>query len=108
MSTHEIKRNDTRPFWPVTLTFDDGSVPDLTGGSVKVIAKSRGDGAVKFSVAAFITNGPLAHVEWRPLITETDVAGIYDIEWEAILADATQQTFPTRRYDRLKVIADLG
>ena len=108
MSTHEIKRNDTRPYWPVTLTFDDGSVPDLTGGSVNIIATSRSNGVVKFNVAAVITSGPLAKVEWRPLAVETDEAGVFDIEWEAILADATQQTFPTRRYDRLKVIADLA
>lgn len=108
MSTHEIKRNDTRPYWPVTLTFDDGTVPDLTGGTVDIIAKSRSNGVVKFKVAVVITDASAADVEWRPLAVETDEAGLFDIEWEAILADATKQTFPTRRYDRLKVIGDLG
>ena len=108
MSTHEVKRNDTRPYWPVTLNFDDGSVPDLTGGTVDIIAKSRTNGVVKFKVPVTITDAAKAEVEWRPLASQTDEAGIFDIEWEAILADLTKQTFPTRRYDRLKVIGDLG
>lgn len=108
MARHEIKRNDTRPYWPVTLTFDDGTVPNLSGGSVRFIARRRSDKQVKIDVAATITNGPAAEVEWRPLATETDEAGHFDVEWEATLADGTVQTFPTRRYDRLKVVGDLA
>jgi hypothetical protein len=107
-STHEIKRNDTRPYWPVTLTFEDGTVPDLTGATVRFIARDDSDASVKIDVGATVTNGPAGECEWRPLASETDIAGLYLCEWEATLADATVQTFPTRGYDRLKIIGDLA
>lgn len=109
MSTHEIKRNDTRPYWPVTLTYEDGTIADLTGASVQFLARDRSNqGALKVDVAAIITDAPNGQCEWRPQASETDQAGIFDCEWEVTFSDATLQTFPTRGYDRLKVIGDLG
>lgn len=108
MATHEIKRNDTRPYWPVTLRFEDGSSPDLTGGSVRFIAKYRENKVVKIDTAASITGAAAGEVEWRPTASETDTAGRFLCEWEATLADGTIQTFPTRGYDRLTIIGDLA
>lgn len=108
MATHEIKQGDTRPYWPVTLTFDDGTVPDLTGGSVRFIARERSDNSIIIDTPAVLTTPAAGQCEWRPSAGQTDIAGRYDVEWEATYADATKQTFPTRRFDRLKVIGDLA
>lgn len=108
MSAHEVKRNDSRPYWPITLKFSDGSIADVSGGSVQFIARSRLDSTIKINVAAVLTLPAVGQVEWRPLITETDVAGRYYCEWEAIFSDGTKQTFPTRGYDRLKIVGDLA
>ncbi len=108
MSAHEIKQNDTRPYWPVTLTFEDGSVADVSSGTVQFIARSRLDSSIKINVAAILTLPAVGQVEWRPLVTETDVAGLYYVEWEAVFSDGTKQTFPTRSYDRLTIVGDLA
>ena len=108
MAVHEIKRNDTRPYWPVTLTFNDGSVADLTGASVRFIARRKSDGQVKIDATATVTDPSNGVCEWRPDAAETDEAGLFDCEWEVTYSDSTIQTFPTIGYDRLKVIGDLA
>lgn len=108
MSRHEIKRNDTRPYWPITLTFEDGSVPDLSGGTVRFLAREAGNGQVKVDDTAVITDGPNGQAEWRPSAGDTDQAGSFDVEWEVTFSDGTVQTFPTRGYDRLIVVGDLA
>lgn len=107
MSRHEIKQNDTRPYWPVTLTYDDGTLANLDG-TVRFIARRRSDGQVKIDTAAVVTDGPNGECEWRPSVGETDEAGRFDVEWEATFGDGTIQTFPTRRYDRLTVVGELA
>ena len=107
MSLHEIKRNDTRPYWPVTLTYSDGSPVVLTGATVRFIA--RGDsGVVKIDTAAVVTAAADGEVEWRPTAGQTDEAGAFLCEWEVTFDDGTVQTFPTTEYDRLRVIGDLA
>lgn len=110
MPRHDIKRHDTRPYWPVSLTFDDGTWPDITGATVSIVCRRRLDGEVKFkdSTTIFITDGPNGELEWRPSSLQTDEAGRFDVEWEVIFLDGSQQTFPTVGYDRLSVEGDLG
>jgi hypothetical protein len=107
MSRHEIKRNDTRPFWPVTLTYDDGTVADLNSASVRFIAMDS-SGVVAIDSNAVITDPVAGQCEWRPGALDTQIAGIYSSEWEVTFADGTIQTFPTRTYDKLVVVGDLG
>lgn len=107
MARHEIKQNDTRPYWPVTLTYEDGTAVNFSGGSVLFKARRRSDGQLKINVAATVTDGAAGQCEWRPLATETDEAGRFDCEWQVTFSDGTIQTFPTRRYDTLIVKGDL-
>lgn len=108
MSRHEIKQNDTRPFWPVTLTYEDGTPVVLTGATVRFIAKDRSNSAVKIDAAATLTDAANGQLEYQFVAADTDVAGAYDVEWEVTFSDTTIQTFPTRRYDRLLVIGELA
>lgn len=108
MALHEIKRNDTRPYFPATLVFDNGSVAPITGASIRFIARRRSDGQTKIDGAAVITDDAAGEVEYRFTTTDTDEAGAFDCEWEVTYADFTVQTFPTRGFDRLKVLGDLA
>jgi hypothetical protein len=110
MSRHEIKRHDTRPYWPVSLEFDDGSFPDITSATISMLCRNAGDSTLKFkdSATVWITDGANGELEWRPTADQVDTAGRFDIEWEVVFPDGTQQTFPTRGYDRLTVVGDLG
>lgn len=110
MSRHEIKRHDTRPYWPVTLEFDDASNPDVSGATISMVCRERSSNVIKFkdSATVFITDGPNGQIEWRPTASQVDEAGRFNVEWEVVFSDSTQQTFPTRGYDRLTVVGDLG
>lgn len=108
MALHEIKRNDTRPYFPATLAFDDETVADLTGATVRFIARRKDNGGVKIDSAAVITGATAGEVEYRFGIADTDEAGSFDCEWEVTYADASVQSFPTRGFDRLVVFGDLG
>lgn len=110
MSRHEIKRNDTRPYWPVTLEFDDQSVPDITSATIYIVCRNYDDGTFKFKdeTTVFVTDGPAGQLEWRPTADQVDTPGRFDVEWEVHFTDGTQQTFPTRAYDRLTVVGDIG
>jgi hypothetical protein len=109
MATHEIKRNDTRPYWPVTLTYEDDTAVNLSSvQSVFLHVRPRSSTIVQFSVAVTVTDGPNGEVEWRPLAAETDTSGHFRCEWEVTFADGTVQTFPTRGYDRLIVLGDIA
>jgi hypothetical protein len=109
MATHDIKRNDTRPYWPVTLTYEDGTAVNLSGATCVFHARNRSTNVVKFSVAVTVTDSTAGEIEWRPLASETDEIGQFDCEWEVTFADGTIQTFPTRPpNDRLRVHGDLA
>ena len=110
MSLHEIKRNDTRPYWPITLSFDDGTNPDVTSAVIRFIARRRSDGQTKIDNSANVvfTDAANGQIEYRFQAGDTDEAGYFDCEWEVTFVDSTVQTFPTRGYDRLKVIGDLA
>jgi hypothetical protein len=108
MATHDIKRNDTRPFFPVTLTYEDNSLVNLSGATVVLHARNRANNELKFSVAVTVTDAALGQLEWRPVASETDEAGSFQCEWEVSFFDGTVQTFPTRGYDRIRVLGDIA
>ena len=65
MARHEIKRNDNRPYWPITLTFDDGSIVPLNGATVRFITQDS-SGQKAIDATAVVTDGVKGEVEWRP------------------------------------------
>lgn len=105
---HEIKQNDTRPYFAVTLKYEDGSVVDLTSATVRFIAKDTSDSSVAIDAAATLTDAANGQVEYRFTTGDTDTAGKFNVEWEVTFVDATVQTFPTRGYDRLKIYGELA
>lgn len=108
MTLYEMKRNDTRPRPDALLRFSDGSIPDLTGASVKFIARDVTSSVVKIDATATITDVPTAAVEYAMTADDSDTAGTYYCEWEVTFADTSVQTFPTRSFDRLRIRGDIA
>ena len=108
MTVYEMKRNDTRPKPDAILKFNDGSLAQLTGASVRFIARHQGTDIVKIDGVATITDIPTAAVEYDITADDSDTAGNFDVEWEVTFADATEQTWPTRGSDLLVIAGDLA
>jgi len=108
MTVYEMKRNDTRPKPDAILKFSDGTIPNLTGATVKFIARHQGSTTVKIDAAATITDIPTGAVEYTILEADVDVAGNFDVEWEVTFADSSKQSWPTRGYDLLIIGGDLA
>lgn len=109
MSYHEIKRNDTRPFFAVATAYDDGTLAPLDGViSARFIAREVGNGQVKIDAQASITAASLGELEYRFVEGDTDQAGDFDCEWEITYSDGSIQTFPVFGFDRLVVLGDLA
>lgn len=106
MATHAIKRNDTRPFPAVNLTYDDGSPVVLSGASV-VFKMHASDGSLKVNAAAVVTDAANGGVEYQPVTGDFDEAGRFPAEWEVTFGDGTVQTFPTLAWDYVIVRSDL-
>jgi len=101
----EIVKGDTRPYHQETLKIG-GSVVDLTGASVVYELKSE-TGELIIESAATVSDAANGVVQYQWQATDWDnvnfVAGWYRARWRVTYADSTQQSFPTRTYDRVIV-----
>lgn len=86
-------RNDTRPNIEATLTYDDGSVVDLTNCTVKFHMRKE-NGAVVVDKAASLQDAPNGVVLYTWEAEDTNVLGTCKGEFEVTFQDTTIQTFP--------------
>lgn len=99
----QVKHGDTHPI--VIAVTSDGAAVDLTGATVRVLARPVGSSATPTELAATITNaagGILSHT-----LTGTLAVGPWDVEIEVTVGGAVT-TYPTGGFERLDVQADLG
>lgn len=108
MTVYEMKRNDTRPKPDALLKFSDGTIPALTGATVRFIARYQGSKVVKIDGVATVTDIPTGAVEYTPVAADVDVSGNFDVEWEVTFPDTSIQSWPTRGYDLLVIGGDLA
>lgn len=107
-----IRQNDTRPYHRVALTYTDGSKVNLTSTVVRYKLRPVHTTLLTVDALANViddaeydpTDGV---VEYRWQDGDTDVAGLYDAEFEVTFGDFTVQTFPTRRPLRVRITGDL-
>lgn len=98
-----VKAHDTHD---ITLTVtSDGAAVNLTGATVRVLARPVGSSATPTELDVTVTDatgGIITHT-----LTGTLDVGPWDVEVEVTKAGATV-TYPTTGYERLDVQPDLG
>jgi hypothetical protein len=105
-----IKAHDRLPVVDAVLGFEGGAVADLTTATaVHFIMRDRGKpaGAAKVDAPAIILDPLLGTVRYEWAIGDTDVPSVYNAEWEVTYEDGRKQTFPTKSYHTINVLADL-
>ena len=96
MPDFTIKQGDVLPVLNDTLTYSDGTSPNLAGASVNLVLRQMTASNYAFNKAATITNntGP-ATVSYTFTATDTATAGQYVANWIVTFSGGTQMSFPT-------------
>lgn len=95
MVDFKITQNDTYPALSGTCSDDGGSVPPLSGASVRFHMKKPGASGLKVDDEASIldeTTGELAY-QWKS--GDTDESGKFRAEFEVTYSDGNVETFPS-------------
>lgn len=111
-----IKANDRLPVIQSVLT-SGGDVPtavNLTGiNSIKFIMRAADvdwqpiAGTPKVNSPATVVTPASGIVEYPWATGDTNLAGRYVGEWEVTWSNLKKQTFPTRSYHTIEILADL-
>lgn len=107
LTTFNIKQNDRLPSLSATLTTVDGTAVDLTGGTVKLLMRSKG-GSVKVNSAAVIVNPTSGAVRYDWGATDTDAVGTYQAEFEFTDGSGKKETFPNDGYLAVVITDDIA
>lgn len=105
-STFTIKRGDTSP--SLLYALSPASVI-LTGASV-VFNMRAADGTPKIARKAAVvqtaTGQPTVRYDW--VAADTDVAGMFQAEFEIAYTDGTIETFPSDDFILVKITGDIA
>jgi hypothetical protein len=110
----EIKKNDLRPYWRVTLTQTDPNNPanqipvNLTGATSVSFMMKPALGALKVNKAVMtIVDAANGIVEYHWATGDTDTSGTFQGEVEVLWGTAPQ-SFPSNGYFAITINDDLG
>lgn len=98
MSDFAIKQGDVLPVLNDTLSYNDGSLANLTGASVKFIMRSITALGPTINTTATIVTPVSGTVSYTFTPTDTTTAGRYQGAWVVVFANGKQQQFPTIGY----------
>lgn len=107
MSLFYIKQGDRRPTYEQTLAVG-GVTVDLTGLTITLKVTDSAGVQRDFTGVADpdqVTNKGKMSYEWAE--GDMDVAGRFKAVVHVVFADTTDQTFPTRGYDRIIVLGNM-
>ncbi len=106
--TITIKQDDTQPAMKVRLKDSAGNPANLTGASVQVAIQHYSQPAIKFNRDAYIADAVTGEVWliWQP--EETQVTGLYRIEFRVTYQDGNRETFPNDGYLMVNILERLG
>lgn len=74
------------------LDVTSDNFPVLTGGSILVTGRHRDYADDTFSIAGSVVSANTARLELTDTVTGVRLAGLYDVQWKATLADGTKRT----------------
>ncbi len=108
-SAHMMKRHDLDPVLRVLVKQRNGKPFDLTGYTqVRFIMRAAAGGTIKVNATAVIEDAAAGAVRYDWITADTDTAGTYVGEIEAISAGSRKRTFPTRGYLSIVIEPDLN
>ena len=108
MTTIKIKQDDTQPAMKVRLKDSAGNPVSLTGATVRVAIQHYSQPDIKFLRDAYIQDAITGEVwlVWQP--EETQVTGLYRVEFRVTYQDGTQETFPNSGYLLVNILERIG
>jgi hypothetical protein len=108
LTTINIKQDDTQPAMKVRLKDSAGNPANLTGASVRVAIQHYSQPAIKFNRDAYIADAVAGEVWliWQP--GETQVTGLYRIEFRVTYQDGNRETFPNGGYLLVNILERIG
>lgn len=77
------------------LDVTSDNFPVLTGGSILVTGRHRDYADDTFSIAGSVVSANTARLQLTDTVTGVRLAGLYDVQWKATLADGTKRTLVT-------------
>lgn len=108
MTTINIKQDDTQPAMKVRLKDSAGNPANLTGATVQVAIQHYSQPAIKFNRDAYIADAVAGEVWLIWQSEETQVTGLYRIEFRVTYQDGNRETFPNDGYLMVKIMERLG
>ena len=108
MTTINIKQDDTQPALKVILKDSAGNPVNLTSATVQVAIQHYSQPVIKFLRAAHIQNASTGEVWliWQP--EETQVTGLYRVEFRVTYQDGNRETFPNGGYLLVNILERIG
>ena len=92
------KQLDAAPTWSDTLSYSNGTNPNLTAASVNFVMRSLTNTAASINAAATIVNTLEGEVSFTPTALQTATAGDFIGSWVVTFSSGVVQTFPTVGY----------
>ena len=107
MAAHfTIKQGDTSPALSVQFKWDD-SVVDLTDATVKMYMGLYDESSLLIDGATCtITDAENGEIEYAWQTGDTDVVGLYEVEFVVTFSDGTIQTFPNDQFLLIEIVED--
>ena len=108
MTTINIKQDDTQPAMKVRLKDSAGNPVSLTGATVRVAIQHYSRPDIKFLRDAYIQDAITGEVWLVWQSEETQVTGLYRIEFRVTYQDGNRETFPNDGYLMVNILERLG
>lgn len=108
-SAHVMKRHDLDPVLRVLVKQRNGRPFDLTDYTqVRFVMRATTGGGAKVNASAVIEDAAAGAVRYDWIAADTDTAGTFVGEIEAVSAGSRKRTFPTRGYLTIVIEPDLN
>lgn len=108
MTTINIKQDDTQPAMKVRLKDASGNPVCLTGATVQVAIQHYSKPVIKFLRSAYVADASTGEVWLIWLPEETQVTGLYRIEFRVTYQDGNRETFPNDGYLLVNILERIG
>jgi hypothetical protein len=106
--TITIKQDDTQPAMKVRLKNASGNAVNLTNATVQVAIQHYSQPDIKFLRDAYIQDAITGEVWLVWQSEETQVTGLYRIEFRVTYQDGSRETFPNDGYLMVNILERLG